>query len=253
MRKIFTVDQNFREEQQKRTNEIRTGGLEHPLKLSSDDIQTLVNVLWHMHTHSPNTRIAAGLCLLQLATGGRSRDVILVNKITQEQDNIRVECLSKRKEDDGFVITKPILSLVFRGRSESFLELFTETRRELFVQEKHLLRADWIKWHDADGEVYPSMAYRQQWDKKPEIERIIQCWSARMRRVLCAAAVVSGNKVLRSLFSSRRGTHQLRKIYVACSHVQAGLNMKEVAWSKQVLGHQSYDTSLLYTTIALQN
>jgi hypothetical protein len=251
MRQLFTVDQKFREEQQVRTNTIRTHGLEHPIKLSSDDIMTLVSGLWHMRQHS-SYRVAASLCLLQLATGGRSRDVIFVNKVQQEKDDVRVEYISKRREDDGFVITKPILKLVFYTRTESFIELFAETRRELFDREKHLLKPEWVTWHDVDGETYPSMVYRQQWDKKTAIERIIQCWSARMRRVLCAIGAVSGNAVLRGLFGGRKGTHQLRKIYVACSYVQSGSDMKEVAWGKQVLGHESYDTSLLYTTITIK-
>jgi len=203
-------------------------------------------------------RVVAGLCLLQIGIGGRARDVILVNLMTPDNENIRVHNITKRKyELCDTCIEKPVLSMVFaptttKTSAELYMELLCDVRRCLTEYEiqNRTLREEWIKVKSyVCGETTYELRYLdydKQWDKEKPIEDVIQTWSAKMRRYL----VLIDN--MQIFTKNGRGTHHLRKLYVALSHAHHNNSMKEPAWALKVLGHTSYDTSLLYMNMQVK-
>lgn len=88
----------------------------------------------------------------------------------------------------------------------------------------------------------------QQTKRNPEILKITLAWEASMVRVLKEA----DKQYKFDVFVGGKGTHQLRKLYVAFSYVAyTDQSMKEVAWAQRVLGHADPMTSLLYTSMKI--
>lgn len=254
MRSVFNVSFETRVHQQATTDERRIASLECPLKLSFEDVDVLIDALWGSMQSAPNEedRAASMFCLLQLSCGGRARDVLLVNHIEALDDEvIKVTHLTKKKvHDHADEITKPVLAPVI-GTTANFLNTLALARSVLFSQEivRGRLKPEWTQT-DVSG--CQLLVYEKQWDKSNEIEQIVASWSARMRKVLLKAVVGSQNLPLQSVFSKGKGTHQLRKLYVTCSHVDSKTDMKEAEWARWTLGHNQYNTSLLYTTMTVE-
>lgn len=62
--------------------------------------------------------------------------------------------------------------------------------------------------------------------------------------------VIYMEKHLKEFFPEARGTHELRRLYVAYGFIQfAGPTMKEIGFANAVLGHRGYETSLFYTSL----
>jgi len=60
------------------------------------------------------------------------------------------------------------------------------------------------------------------------------------------------DKVHIRLFSEGKKTHRLRKVYVAMAYAfYSDKSMKEIAFAQRVLGHESVNVSLLYTSIRI--
>jgi hypothetical protein len=258
LRTRFNVCVDTRSKQKERTSTIRTHGLEHPLCVKMSDVLHLVDAL---RSHIPEqgqmseSALASSLCLLQLAVGGRARDIIAVNTIAITEDGLaRIGNVTKRKtEMDDFCISKPVLLAAFSD-TLSFAELFMRTRETLFslaISSGMLCVVD-VQYIQTATSGYPVVNYATQWDKISRVESFVQSWCAKMRRHLRAVVHECNTPGLVSLLSRGRGTHQLRKLYVACSYVQSGQHMKETAWAQRVLGHSSYDTSLLYTNMTIK-
>ena len=249
LRRVFNVCATTRLSQQERTRHLRTKGLEEPLEITHTECDWIVKMIRKVSedtTEDKDIQIAASLCLLQLSTGGRARDIILVNVFTPaERGFVRVGNITKkRQEDGGFEITKPLLTLVFPA-IESFMALLCRVRCYLLESASSTLNGC-VQWNECREFKYPSLDYDKQWDKDTNVESFVQSWCAKMRRFLRVVMATSSNETIHALLGRGRGTHQLRKLYVACSHNQAGKHMKEPAWTRRVLGHTSYETSLLY-------
>jgi hypothetical protein len=197
--------------------------------------------------------IAAKLCLLQLATGGRSRDVILVNIFTPiNEEYIRVHNITKRKIDaDVLVLAKPVLLSVFPGGTDEFMKCMAAARNAILSIDMHRIPPEAVEMTAWENVFYPSLRYNFQWNKITSVESTVQSWSGKMRRLLESIADSQTSPSLRALFGGGRGTHQLRKLYVVLSHRQSNTHMKEPAWIKHVLGHSTYDTSLLYNSMSI--
>jgi len=263
LRKTYNVSLNTRLAQQTRTNENRTRGLEAPLMITNDGCAVVIAELtttFLNESASSDIRIASALCLLQLACGGRARDVVLVNVVTPEDDvMVRVKNITKRKWDGKqFEIVKPVLTSVFPFFNEEtpsfrFTNLLCVTRKLLIESEieQGTLQSDWIKTTDTVCGPCLSLDYEKQWLKDTSIEKVVSRWSAKMRQVLTRVCKRTKNETIIRLFSKGKGTHQLRKMYVVCSYQQTGSAMKEPAWAQRVLGHQGYETSLLYMNMVL--
>lgn len=257
MRKHFNVSVSTRVQQKSRTDHIRRHGLESPLLMKETDVECFVRAL---HSgRDPNTTsaewdILESLCLLQLSVGGRARDIIAFNAIEAVDDTyVRVTNVTKRKRENmNFSIVKPVVLTVFPDTSV-FMEEFVKMRKSLFeleVARGTLTNSD-LQTVGVLPFVYPCIDYEKQWDKSAQIEQVVQSWTAKMRRFLHRVAKNTQNDIVCSLFCRGKGTHQLRKLYVSCSHRQSGEYMKETAWAQRVLGHTSYDTSLLYTNMII--
>jgi hypothetical protein len=252
-RSIFNVSAKTRQAQRDRTDELRTAGLESPTTITSEDCATLIDSLKSYSKLEDDVGIAAGLCLLQLASGGRSRDVIFVNVFTpMNEEYIRVDNISKRKIDaEALVLAKPILLSVFPDGTTGFMKCVTRTRNALLNAEMHRIPPEAVQMLNYDDDVYPSLRYDFQWNKNTSVESVVLSWSGKMRRLLESVVDGQASVTLRRLFGNGRGTHQLRKLYVILSHRQTNSSMKEPAWIKQVLGHSTYDTSLLYNSMSI--
>lgn len=237
------VPLTIRREQQERTNDNRDRGLRYPTPVSLETLDRLADWLKsfvyrdnEIVRNFSTAAVTAALCLLQLGCGGRARDVILVNVIEAVDDKmIRVQNITKRKlEGASLEITKPVLQVAFKN-SDSFMELLCRVRVHITnkgVQEGFLTNA-MVATH-TNGVCH--MDYQLQFDKNPAVESLVQSWASRMRRLL---------------HSTGYGTHFLRKLYVVASYAQDGKEMKEPAWAQSVLGHNQYETSLLYTSVQI--
>ncbi len=236
----------IRLQQQQRTDSNRDNGLRHPKRVSLDSVDAFATwlkkvVFWDVESNEemPSTVlvVTASLCLLQLACGGRARDVILVNVIDKIDDNtIQVKNITKRKiNSERLEINKPILKAAFSD-TDCFLDVLRRTRAyivENAIDERKISR-ETVTVDPASGLMH--LKYEKQYDRDSGVEMTIQSWASRMRRLLK---------------STGHGTHFLRKLYVAASYVQEGESMKEPAWAQSVLGHNQYETSLLYTSVQI--
>lgn len=256
LRSVFRVSTATRLAQQERTRQIRTKGLEEPITITEDDCNRVITILKTISmdpTIPRDKSLASSLCLLQLATGGRARDVIFVNIVTPEEHGwVRISNITKKKiEDSDVEIVKPLLKSAFESTDE-FMTVWCRIRTAILsIAPKEVL--SYIQWNKCGEYTYPSLDYQKQWDKSNQVESFIGAWSAKMRRILRSVSYRSRSKSVEDLLGRGKGTHQLRKLYVACSHRQSGTHMKEPAWAQRVLGHANYETSLLYTNMIYEN
>lgn len=236
----------IRLQQQEQTNDNRDKGLRYPKRVSLGSVNAFAEwlkgvVFWKAESGNemPSTElvVTASLCLLQLACGGRARDVILVNAINKiDNTTINVRNITKRKiNSERLEIAKPLLKVAFSD-TDSFLDVLRQTRAHIVesaVRQRTISR-DAMVTDPVSGILY--LHYEKQYDRDIGVETVIQSWSSRMRRLLK---------------TSGHGTHFLRKLYVAASYIQEGESMKEPAWAQTVLGHTQYETSLLYTSVQI--
>jgi len=266
LRGKFTVSPVVRIQQQDRTKQNRDNGLRDPFQFSRDAFRSFVDSIWSDYKCGDGSsdmdeynekRVVAAFCLLQLGIGGRARDLLLVNVASKvDECEVRVGHLTKRRHDSSEMsITKPVLRSVF-GRvdgidpSDSFLSLLCQARYWLVTKEVHgcNIRPEWIEETVISSQQsLLHLKYDKQWDKSSAVESLVQTMSAKMRRYLAKK-----DKTLHLFDRRGKGTHQLRKLYVACSHDEYTGVMKEPAWAQKVLGHAGYDTSLLYMSMSVQ-
>lgn len=187
---------------------------------------------------------------------------LLVKKAKLEKKDIdSVELPSSDTTEVHKVITKPILYMYLERKYfdrewvkdpvvvdaktgvDIFLELMRKTR--MFVQKTSPVEVKWASTKDRKLDTsIPGFTDDEAYNRG---RKITFNWNAKMNRVLKGYAKEPG---VFPFIKEGQGTHMLRRLYVNRGYYHFSSNrVKETAFTRMTLGHESFQVSLFYTSL----
>jgi hypothetical protein len=192
---------------------------------------------------------------------------LLLKKAKLEKKNVDDMILPVSESTDVHkVITKPILYMYLERKYfdrewvkdspvvdaktgvDIFLELMRKTR--LYIEETSPKEVTWAPRRDRKLDVkIPGFSDDETYNRG---RKITYSWNSKMNRIL-KGYKTSKNVVVPGIFpfiKDGQGTHMLRRLYVNRGFYHFSSNkIKETAFTRMTLGHDSFQVSLYYTSL----